>query len=59
MANRTLEHISGGEVQRFAIAYAASKKADMYMFDEPSSFLDIKQRLNAARVIRNLLTEDK
>ena len=25
------------------------------MFDEPSSYLDVKQRLNAARVIRSLL----
>lgn len=29
-----------------------------YMFDEPSSYLDIRQRLQAARVIRNLLTPD-
>jgi len=28
------------------------------MFDEPSSYLDVKQRLNAARVIRKLLTPD-
>src|SRR5687768_6643553 len=26
-----------------------------YMFDEPSSYLDVKQRLKAARVIRSLL----
>ncbi|GJV52472.1 probable isoaspartyl peptidase/L-asparaginase 3 isoform X1 [Tanacetum coccineum] len=30
--------------------------AQMYMFDEPSSYLDIKQRLKAAQVIRSLLT---
>lgn len=28
------------------------------MFDEPSSYLDVKQRLNAARVIRTLLGPD-
>lgn len=28
------------------------------MFDEPSSYLDVKQRLNAARTIRNLLRPD-
>lgn len=28
------------------------------MFDEPSSFLDIKQRLNAARSIRNICSPD-
>lgn len=28
------------------------------MFDEPSSYLDIRQRLQAARVIRSLLGPD-
>ena len=28
------------------------------MFDEPSSYLDVKQRLNAARMIRSLLAHD-
>ena len=28
------------------------------MFDEPSSYLDVRQRLQAARVIRGLLTPD-
>jgi len=31
------------------------QEADIYMFDEPSSYLDVKQRLNAARFIRSLL----
>jgi ATP-binding cassette subfamily E protein 1 len=26
--------------------------ADIFMFDEPSSYLDVKQRLNAAIAIR-------
>lgn len=34
------------------------QKADVYMFDEPSSFLDVKQRLAAGRLIRSLLTPD-
>ena len=29
------------------------------MFDEPSSYLDVKQRLNAAKAIRNLIHPDK
>lgn len=52
---RQIEHLSGGELQRFAIGLAATQKADVYMFDEPSSYLDVKQRLNAGRVIRSLL----
>ena len=30
--------------------------ADVYMLDEPSSYLDVKQRLKAARIIRTLVT---
>ncbi|KAJ2831310.1 Fe-S cluster-binding ribosome biosynthesis protein [Coemansia sp. 'formosensis'] len=52
---RNVNNLSGGELQRFAIAVAAVQKADVYMFDEPSSYLDVKQRLNAARVIRSLV----
>ncbi|OMH82028.1 ABC transporter E family member 2 [Zancudomyces culisetae] len=52
---REVGQLSGGELQRFAIAATCVQKADVYMFDEPSSYLDVKQRLNAARVIRELL----
>ena len=54
-----MEELSGGELQRFAIATAAGKEADVYMFDEPSSFLDVRQRLEAARLIRELSNDNK
>lgn len=50
--------ISGGELQRVAIAAAVLKKANLYIFDEPSSFLDIKQRLKIAKFIRELADEN-
>ncbi|KAI0370581.1 P-loop containing nucleoside triphosphate hydrolase protein, partial [Pilatotrama ljubarskyi] len=53
---REVVQLSGGELQRFAIAMSCIQRADVYMFDEPSSYLDIKQRLKAAEVIRDLLT---
>ncbi|OQO04884.1 Translation initiation factor RLI1 [Cryoendolithus antarcticus] len=53
---RDVDLLSGGELQRFAIAMVCVQKADVYMFDEPSSFLDVKQRLAAGRMIRSLLT---
>jgi ATP-binding cassette, sub-family E, member 1 len=56
--NRNIGDLSGGELQRFAIAMVCVAKADVYMFDEPSSYLDVKQRLNAARTIRSLITPD-
>lgn len=52
--DREPNQLSGGELQRFAIAMSCVQKADVYMFDEPSSYLDVKQRLNAARAIRSL-----
>ncbi|KAI0031355.1 P-loop containing nucleoside triphosphate hydrolase protein, partial [Vararia minispora EC-137] len=55
---REVGQLSGGELQRFAIAMSCIQLADVYMFDEPSSYLDIKQRLTAAEVIRQLLTPD-
>ncbi|TFK49048.1 P-loop containing nucleoside triphosphate hydrolase protein [Heliocybe sulcata] len=55
---REVPQLSGGELQRFAIAMTCIQNADVYMFDEPSSYLDIKQRLKAAEVIRSLLTSD-
>ena len=34
----------------FALAVVALQKADIYMIDEPSSYLDVRQRLKAAEV---------
>lgn len=48
--DRDVENLSGGELQRFAIAVVAAQLADVYMIDEPSSYLDVRQRLKAARV---------
>jgi len=59
LLDREVNQLSGGELQRFAISVAAIQRADIYMFDEPSSYLDVKQRLTAARVIRELLTDQK
>ena len=51
--------LSGGELQRFAIALTVIKDADVYFFDEPSSFLDCKQRLIATDIIRSLLDPNR
>mmetsp|Transcript_30853 Transcript_30853/g.75671 ORF Transcript_30853/g.75671 Transcript_30853/m.75671 type:complete len:390 (+) Transcript_30853:204-1373(+) len=55
---RGIQDLSGGELQRFAIAVVAVQKADVYMFDEPSSYLDVKQRIKASKAIRSLLKQD-
>ncbi|KAF2577369.1 hypothetical protein F2Q68_00002929 [Brassica cretica] len=58
LLDREATQVSGGELQRFAIAAVCLKKADIYVFDEPSNFLDVRQRLKAAEVIRSLLRHD-
>ena len=49
-----LNELSGGELQRLAVAVCASKDADFYFFDEPSSYNDVFQRTGVARVIHSL-----
>lgn len=49
-----VKELSGGELQRLAVAVAASKEADFYFFDEPSSYNDVFQRRGVARVIHSL-----
>uniref|UniRef100_A0A8C4YEX3 ATP binding cassette subfamily E member 1 n=1 Tax=Gopherus evgoodei TaxID=1825980 RepID=A0A8C4YEX3_9SAUR len=48
-----------GELQRFACAVVCIQRADIFMFDEPSSYLDVKQRLKAAITIRSLINPDR
>jgi len=57
--DRPLDVLSGGELQRTAVAAALSREADVYMFDEPSSYLDVKQRLQVAKAIRTLKESGK
>jgi ATP-binding cassette subfamily E protein 1 len=57
LLNRKVDELSGGELQRFAIAMCVVQNADIYMFDEPSSYLDVRQRLTAAKIIRSLVTD--
>ncbi|MGM5484729.1 MAG: ribosome biogenesis/translation initiation ATPase RLI [Nanobdellota archaeon] len=53
-----LSSVSGGELQRVAIAATVMKKANVYVFDEPTSYLDIKQRIRVSRYIRDMADEN-
>lgn len=59
LKDREIGKLSGGELQRFACAMVCIQNGDIFMFDEPSSYLDVKQRLNCALTIRSLINPDK
>ncbi|KAF3489083.1 hypothetical protein F2Q69_00052788 [Brassica cretica] len=59
LLDREATQVSGGELQRFSIAAVCLKKPDIYVFNKPSNFLDVRQRLRAAEVICSLLKHDK
>lgn len=56
---KPIKDLSGGELQRLSIAVAAIKEADIYFFDEPSSYNDVFQRLTVSKTIRNLANKGK
>ena len=49
--DRNIKQLSGGELQKVALAAAMLKKADVYFYDEPTSFLDVKQRFKVAQIL--------
>lgn len=58
LIDKNIETLSGGELQKLVIAVTSLKNAQVYLFDEPSSYLDIKQRLVVARFLRKLVGPD-
>lgn len=54
LLNRKLTQLSGGELQRVAICATVLREADVYFFDEPSSYLDIHERMRIVGLIQEL-----
>ncbi|MBU2589895.1 MAG: ribosome biogenesis/translation initiation ATPase RLI [Nanoarchaeota archaeon] len=57
LVDRDISKLSGGELQKVAIIAAASRKSDVYYFDEPASFLDVTTRIKVAKLIRSLCVD--
>jgi ATP-binding cassette subfamily E protein 1 len=56
---KDVQSLSGGELQRLAITLCIGKTSDIYLIDEPSAYLDIEQRVNVAKTIKNFIIEEK
>ena len=50
-----LSQLSGGELQKTMIAACLSKKAQIYLIDEGSAYLDAEERLSMAKVVRRVV----
>jgi len=59
LLDRTLDQLSGGELQRVAICATLLRDADVYFFDEPSSYLDIHERMRIVKIIQQLAEEKR
>jgi ATP-binding cassette subfamily E protein 1 len=57
--DKKLTELSGGELQRVALTLALSTEADIYLFDEPTAFLDIEQRFEFAALLRKTISESE
>ncbi|WP_423751043.1 ribosome biogenesis/translation initiation ATPase RLI [Salinirarus marinus] len=54
VVDQPIDTLSGGELQRVALAATLARDADFYFLDEVTPYLDIGQRVTAARLIREL-----
>ena len=54
-----LRELSGGEMQKMMCFVVASTESDVYIFDEPSNYLDVKQRLEICKLIRSLVSTNR
>ena len=59
LLNKPIGVLSGGELQRFAILMTLLQKVNIFVFDEPTSYLDVKQRLTVSNAIRNYTRSDE
>ncbi|MEM2203802.1 MAG: ribosome biogenesis/translation initiation ATPase RLI [Sulfolobales archaeon] len=58
MLSKDVRELSGGELQKLAVAAALLRDGGVYLFDEPSSYLDVRERLRLSLAIRDLLPKD-
>jgi len=59
VVDQPIDSLSGGELQRVALAAALARDADFYFVDELTPYLDVSQRVTAARLVRELAGDDR
>ncbi|PSQ17672.1 ribosome biogenesis/translation initiation ATPase RLI [Halobacteriales archaeon QS_8_69_26] len=56
--DQAIDDLSGGELQRVAIAACLARDADFYFLDEITPYLDVGQRMTVARLVREMADEE-
>ncbi|AUM12495.1 ABC transporter ATP-binding protein [Ketobacter alkanivorans] len=56
-AEQTVDHLSGGEMQRVWLATVLAQGSDLLLLDEPNSFLDLSHQLELMALIHRLNRE--
>ena len=59
LMDQAVQNLSGGELQRVALAMCMGTPADIYLIDEPSAYLDSEQRVWASKVIKRFILHAK
>jgi ATP-binding cassette subfamily E protein 1 len=59
LLEKKMTELSGGELQRVAIADCLSRQADVYLLDEPSAYLDVEERLSLAKYLHSFGYDQK
>jgi iron complex transport system ATP-binding protein len=57
LAHRPLNKLSGGEIQKVALARALVQEPKLVLLDEPTSALDLKNQIELLRILRNIVRE--
>ena len=53
--NKSVKNLSGGELQKVAVASCLLQKVDLYALDEPSAFLDVEDRIAVAKFLQKFV----
>jgi ATP-binding cassette subfamily E protein 1 len=52
---KSVRNLSGGELQKIAVAASLLRQADIYALDEPSAFLDAEDRIAVAKFLQRFV----